>query len=45
VADHVAHGADPIIESHDVQETSSIGMPPSKDAVATISSSTEQAMD
>jgi hypothetical protein len=45
VVDHVAHGADPVVESHDVQETSSIGTPPSNDAAATFSSSVEHAMD
>jgi hypothetical protein len=45
VVDHVAHGADPVVESHDVLETSSIGTPPSNDAAATFSSSAEQAMD
>jgi hypothetical protein len=45
VADHVAHGADPVIESHDVQETSSIRMPPSNEAAATFSSSAEHVVD
>jgi hypothetical protein len=45
VVDHVAHGANPVVESHDVQETSLIGTPPSNDAATTFSSSVEQAMD
>jgi hypothetical protein len=45
VVDHMANGSNHVVESRDVQEISSIGMPPSNDAAVTNSSFVLHATD